>query len=196
MAEAHIGPLPEGMKHCKICGEPINSKALKCIHCQGEQSWGRRRLGFSSTILSLLVALITVLTAAVPVVREAIVQKNSNLNFSFQTANDRVIYIFASNTGVRPGSIGESYLHISQKQNYGLRIDGNHGARVIEAGKSELIPLVRDKRPVFADEDADDPRERKCFVFVHSTNFVGLAGYNKISAPCTSFLNFETSVSR
>ena len=31
MAEAHVGPLPDGMRHCRICAEPINKAAQKCI---------------------------------------------------------------------------------------------------------------------------------------------------------------------
>ncbi|OCK59855.1 hypothetical protein [Bradyrhizobium sp. LMTR 3] len=193
MAEAHVGPLPEGMKRCKVCAEPINEKAVKCIHCQAEQSWARQRLGFSSTILSLLVALITVLTAAVPVVRDSITSKNSNLIFSFQAANDRVISVLASNTGVRPGSIGSSYLHMNQKRNYGLRVSGVDSARVVEPGKSELIALTRDSRPIFADEDTDDPRNPKCFLFLHSTDFIGVAEYHKVVVPCTSFIAFEAN---
>src|SRR5437660_570837 len=91
MAEAHVGPLPEGLKHCKACQEPINRNARKCIHCQGEQGEIRRRLAFSSTVLALLVALISVLTAAAPVLKEALTPKNSDIELSFQGADNNIL---------------------------------------------------------------------------------------------------------
>lgn len=78
MAETHIGELPPGTKRCKVCAEPINISAKKCIHCQSDQEW-TSRLGFSATVLSLLVALITVLTAAIPVIRDAITPRDLGL---------------------------------------------------------------------------------------------------------------------
>jgi hypothetical protein len=75
-------------KPCVVCQEPIKLHASKCIHCGSYQDW-RSNISFSlsTSVLSLLVALITVLTAAVPVLKEALTPKNSHLTFSFQGAS-------------------------------------------------------------------------------------------------------------
>ena len=55
MADAHVGPLPEGMKQCRVCAEPINIRAIKCIHCGSDQEQGKwsKRAGLSSSVLAL-----------------------------------------------------------------------------------------------------------------------------------------------
>jgi hypothetical protein len=53
------------MKPCALCGMEIPLGALKCSHCDSFQDW-RKHLPFSSTVLSLLVALLSVLTVAAP----------------------------------------------------------------------------------------------------------------------------------
>ena len=45
---------------------------------------GLRRVGLSSTVLSLLVALVSVLTAAVPVLKDALTPKNSDITATYQ----------------------------------------------------------------------------------------------------------------
>ena len=80
MAEAHVGPLPDGTKPCKICQEPINRGARKCIHCQSSQGW-LSGLAVSATMMSLLVALVSVLAAAVPAFKSLLTPVNSDLVF-------------------------------------------------------------------------------------------------------------------
>ena len=62
-----VPPEPERhKKQCTTCGEEIANSARKCIHCDTYQDW-RRYLTFSSTVLALLVALLSVATVAGPV---------------------------------------------------------------------------------------------------------------------------------
>ena len=112
MAEAHIGPLPEGTKRCRVCGEPINLIALKCIHCSSEQARWRLRLGLSRTVLSLLVALVSVLTAALPALKDFLTERNSDLSISFQVADKESLAFLITNRGARPGSISTAVLDI------------------------------------------------------------------------------------
>lgn len=74
---------PRKTKLCKICGEEIKISVVKCIHCNGYQNW-RSRIDFSSNVLSLLVALIAVATAAIPVARKELQVENSNLAYAFR----------------------------------------------------------------------------------------------------------------
>jgi predicted nucleic acid-binding Zn ribbon protein len=144
MAEAHIGPLPDGTRHCRVCAEPINERAGKCIHCQSEQSRWRQLLSFSTSVLALLVALIAVLTASVPVIKDALTLKVSNLSFAFQDATNETFAISVSNSGVRPGILSRATLRVSQgvtKYDIPLKQESMNNTRpiVIDPGKSELI---------------------------------------------------------
>jgi predicted nucleic acid-binding Zn ribbon protein len=104
MAEAHVGPLPEGTKHCPVCAEPINSKAWKCIHCQSELGRWRRRLSLSSTVLALIVALVSVLGTTTPPIIEAMKPKKS-IAYILQDVTAGGITIVASNVGTRQGIV-------------------------------------------------------------------------------------------
>src|SRR5258708_30177036 len=61
--------IAEKAKHpgsrCVTCREKIERGAKICIRCNQFQDW-RRFFGLSSTILSLLVALVSVLSIAIP----------------------------------------------------------------------------------------------------------------------------------
>lgn len=54
---------------CIECRLEIEPGATICVHCNSRQTW-RRYLNFSSTILSLMVALISVLALALPQVQK------------------------------------------------------------------------------------------------------------------------------
>jgi len=138
MAQVHTGDLPPGTKRRLVCAEPINEKASKCIHCQSDQGGIRRRLGVSTTVLSLLVALVTVLTFAIPVIRDALTSRDSRLIASMQgMSDDRVIAVLVSNTGARPGTVG--WANISAiGQAFSLSVQGDVPI-VVEPGKSVLV---------------------------------------------------------
>lgn len=57
-------------KECKVCGEEIKDCAFKCVHCSSFQNW-RRYLTFSSTVLSLFVALASVIAVGTPPIIKA-----------------------------------------------------------------------------------------------------------------------------
>lgn len=54
-----------GQKRCRACYSFMPARANKCIACQSLQDW-QRFISFSNTFLSLLVALVSVLTFAIP----------------------------------------------------------------------------------------------------------------------------------
>jgi hypothetical protein len=70
-------------KPCRVCGEDIKFSAQKCIHCDSYQDW-RVRLGIGSTVLALLVALVSVVTNGVPILRAAFEARIIPLKFVFQ----------------------------------------------------------------------------------------------------------------
>jgi hypothetical protein len=58
---------------CVACALEIGSKALKCPQCGTFQNW-RRKLTFSSTVLSLLIALISVIGLVLPTIMDTFVE--------------------------------------------------------------------------------------------------------------------------
>lgn len=66
------------MKKCKACCREIEDGASKCLHCDSQQNW-RRHLGFSSTILSLLIALGSVTALAIQNLADALHQPSTEV---------------------------------------------------------------------------------------------------------------------
>jgi predicted nucleic acid-binding Zn ribbon protein len=167
MVEAHVGALPEGMKRCKVCAEPINHDARKCIHCQSEQGKFRSRLGFSATVLSLLVALIAVLTSAIPAIVDVFTPKNSSLTVSVHGLTFERLAILVSNKGVRPGSVTGAGIRFGNEI---VLLDFVQTAPVlIKPGESMLIYLDA-QRGSFPEGPADG---RRCALTVSHTDFTG-----------------------
>ena len=92
------------MEKCRYCKEDIKLGARKCIHCDSYLDW-RRYLGMSSSVLALLIALVSVLTTALPAFHKYIVGNRSNLDLEFQASSGGDIYIVASNDGYRSGRV-------------------------------------------------------------------------------------------
>lgn len=115
-------PEPAKSSLCKICKEEIKPEAIKCIHCDSFQDW-RGSLNFSGTVLSLLVALVSVLGVVVPVLKDTFTPKNSDLvvsapylvwsydNNTSVTAPS-ILRIVITNTGVRTGWVNSANIEI------------------------------------------------------------------------------------
>jgi hypothetical protein len=56
---------------CLECREPLRAGAGKCVRCNAYQDW-RRYFAFSTTVLSLLIALLSVATVCIPVLIDAL----------------------------------------------------------------------------------------------------------------------------
>ncbi len=156
--ETNVNPqYPLGTKPCRVCAEPIRENALKCIHCDSDQNWLYFRLGFSNTVLNLLLALISVLTVAVPIIKDAVTTNNSELVFSYQGSNSNALSVLVSNLGVRPGSIHDFGVIVYPSVNKQLSITrlGGSPATVVGPGTSILLSLVRngDMLPVDVPDD-------------------------------------------
>jgi hypothetical protein len=85
---------------CLVCKEDILKGAKKCTKCESFQDW-RRFFQFNIVVLSLLVALFSVITTSVPVIRSAILPE-ADVKFSFLHLNHGNIIVVATNTGRRP----------------------------------------------------------------------------------------------
>jgi len=87
---------------CRVCKEEIQEDALKCTNCGSFQNY-RRHFNFSSSVLALLIALISVITWATPILQEAWKPKDAKLEFYFiGPLPSGHIMITVSNEGSQP----------------------------------------------------------------------------------------------
>lgn len=93
---------------CRTCREEIKPGARKCVRCDSYQDW-RRFLSMSSSVLALLIALISVLTVAVPIIVVAVHPNKSDLVVAVQDVSSaRTFRLFVSNQGNRPAALGRA----------------------------------------------------------------------------------------
>jgi len=101
----------EARKRCSSCGEEIFHAARKCRFCGSFQDY-RRHLTFSSTVLALLVALVSVLTVLVPLVLEALEVDRSRTKVRFVGVEQRYFNFVAANSGNRPAILPKARLEV------------------------------------------------------------------------------------
>lgn len=91
---------------CRICREPTYPGAIRCTACGSYQNW-RRYFDFSAVILSLLVALISVVAAVGPQIAALLPPWGSDLKIrSYYFSADTVSFI-VENNGNKPGYMGK-----------------------------------------------------------------------------------------
>lgn len=174
-------------KPCKICAEEIKVAAKQCIHCKSYQDW-RSRLGFSTTILSLLVALVSVLTTAVPVVKTAITPNNSVLTFTVQGSTLDTILVLVSNLGNRPGSVAHGALYLDGAAAIVVDISEAVGAiRIVDSGRSELVEY-RFRRSIAGTRI--DESHKVCSMSMRVTDFRGRVWWASSPAECIQLTAF------
>lgn len=91
-------------KNCRVCQERISALATKCPHCSSYQDW-RVRISPVNMALALLVALVSVVSMAVPMVKSALTPDNSQLAITYLDRADVTVPIVVSNKGSRPAVI-------------------------------------------------------------------------------------------
>ncbi len=90
-------------KTCKICQKAMPKKADYCNECKSYQDW-RRHIPGSQVTLSLLIALVAVLTPAVTVVNW-ILDYPSHTSAALVTADAGKIVLIVWNTGRKPSAV-------------------------------------------------------------------------------------------
>lgn len=131
------------VKTCRTCGEEIKAQARKCVHCGAYQDW-RGAVSLSTTVLSLMVALISVSIAAFPAIRKAVTPARSLVDFAFQGGDEDTVSAFVQNTGSQPATVNGARLRTRRGANvveFGLTSanDGPTAGRPISAGARELV---------------------------------------------------------
>jgi hypothetical protein len=179
-------------KPCKVCAEPIKQAARICNQCKSYQDW-RANINVSSTVLSLLVALVTVLTAAVPAIKSALTPEDSQLSFVFQDASFDSIGILVSNSGIRPGAVGGGQFLLTGDpliwSFIELSIVGrpNGSSFIIDPGTSKLLELssgVTDLGP-------EDPMIGDCLLQFQKKEFAAKSREKmELRIPCDDMRRF------
>ena len=91
------------LKKCSACGLDVPRQARLCHHCGSHQDW-RRHLSLSNTALALLVALISVLSTAVPPAFRWLNTK-SKTHLSLASVDQKTLRFVATNDGFYPSMI-------------------------------------------------------------------------------------------
>jgi hypothetical protein len=133
---------PEAL--CTTCFKPIDPRAKKCTGCDSYQDW-RRHLSMSGSVLALLVALVSVIALATPMIQAALAPKDSKLHFTVQGVAHNQIYIMVSNSGTRPGSV----TGLAINRGFGTLADMRLDPMLIKPGDARQIvrpipPAVRE----------------------------------------------------
>lgn len=142
-------------KNCIVCGSVIYTAASKCIHCKSYQDW-RRHLNFSQSTLALIIALLSIMTVAGPVLKNLFAADESNVKASYLICKPGRFEVVLTNSGnrtavVRGGNFqlllnGKTHL---QEHVTALPIDGLKKSPFVAPGQSRLFKMMRNNTENF-----------------------------------------------
>jgi hypothetical protein len=95
---------PDTERSCLFCATPLASGARVCRQCDRFQDW-RRFFPFTSTVLSMLVALTSVLVVGLPPLLDSMREKRAKLIPTFQTSRGPRLSLLVHNAGNVAGII-------------------------------------------------------------------------------------------
>ena len=89
----------DALKLCIDCKQEIHADANKCVHCGSYQQGWQKHFSFTTTTLSLLIALISVLGALLPNLLTAIFYSEPRLSVSVRNVNNSGLEMDVVNIG-------------------------------------------------------------------------------------------------
>lgn len=138
------------MKHCVMCAEPIRFKATKCKHCGSYQHW-LGRISVISTVLSLVIALISVIGLTAPAMKDFLTPSGAALRFSQPEFSRGSVSVTVTNYGAMPASVGVAFITVPQKSmgqpyifDLQALVDGESPR--IEPGETKQITYLFDRK--------------------------------------------------
>jgi hypothetical protein len=96
----------EKTERCRVCKEPMYPGASRCTACNSYQNW-RRYFDFSAVILSLLVALVSVVSAVGPQIVALLPPWGSDLEIRSYYFSADTVSLIVENSGNKPGFVGK-----------------------------------------------------------------------------------------
>lgn len=141
----------EPKKPCLICAEPIAFAAKKCKYCGSYQDY-RRHFTFSGTILSLLVALVSVLALSAPIIKSALEPKDASIKFVTATVDEKYIYVLVTNKGNEAGTFNGAdlfYIEDNKVMVVELKVqdDEDKDSMYFSPKESKLLKLTSKSMP-------------------------------------------------
>ena len=146
----------------------------------------------SSTVLSLLVALVSVLTVAVPVLKNAFTPANSSIKVIFQGADSKTLSLFVTNQGTRPGAVrnpvGTLYVGLNMVALTVKPLNSFVPPTVIEPDKSVLLNLFGTR--LGGPENVREYKFNKCWIEFDTLDFRGVEYIDRVPVPCDKVEEF------
>lgn len=164
-------------KACRVCGEAIQVSARKCIHCTSYQDV-RRYFGFSSTILSLLVALFAVIGQAAPAIKSIFHKPEADITYAVQDASFRRLTILVVNDGDRSGAVSSGLLKTPTKHSL-LTLMDNDGVVLLAPKANALLTFA-----AMADPGVRPDSNETCQIAIPVTDQEGMKEFGDRSMPC------------
>lgn len=119
---------------CRACRSDIPADAHLCSVCGSYQNW-LGSLNRSGLILSLLVALVSVLSVAVPVLKTAIRPSRSEVHLLRYYFTDTGVSLVVHNTGRMPGFVSSCKMQVLAGDHaiwdFNFNLDGRSPTRVV-----------------------------------------------------------------
>jgi hypothetical protein len=136
-------------KPCPVCGEKIARAAHKCVECDSYLDW-RRYVNVSSSVVSLLIALISVMALSVQHIKGVFDKGHSNVRVAVVRTSPGMISLLAFNDGNRPGAVSPAEFDVydSRVGNVQYMMVPKDGAFIVEPGKAKQIDLVFQEKNV------------------------------------------------
>lgn len=173
-------------KRCIVCGNLIPKEAVKCTVCGSFQDW-RRYLGFSTTALALLTALVSVIVSSAPALKALFGAHNSKLALAFQSDDGQGGVLFlVSNDGDRPGGIGEINLIVpinNEDHSYQGRVDDRVSDTLVAPQQNKQIRVMFDLGPSIVQPSAAE-LTGNCKISITAAEFSGEPDHFLFSKPC------------
>jgi hypothetical protein len=142
---------------CRQCKNEIPDGAKLCSQCDSYQDW-RGILPISSTALALLVALVTAISSALPVLSSYFHVPAAEIEFSSPIIQDETVSVIASNVGDRPGTLYGATLHSRVMRDIPVKLVDPSSAFIPVGSKQVVFKINLGMWWKDALEIADDPR--------------------------------------
>jgi len=157
--------LAQSKARCVACMEPIAAGAKKCVHCGSYQNW-RRFLNVGTGMLSLMVALISVLTVATPVFKSALTAQKPEMHYSFLRYQARTMEVICSNLGQRPGILKRVTLSVlrdgSESDVAPIELNWNVSDPIVRPQESKIVGLYHELYGERQELAGCDPAGSRC----------------------------------
>lgn len=140
------GMLIDVATRCRTCQHELPPRAKRCLKCDSFQDW-RRFFSMGSVVLSLLIALFSVLGTILPVVVSIFTPARSDVLFSLHSVTTNRVVVVSTNQGSRPAIIQNAVFrvfdsHGSEQSVLNLKLPEETEELVVLPGSLRIIPSV------------------------------------------------------